>query len=295
MYVKKLAFSSLFITGSWILFYELDPYVLAKLTTPETVAVYAVGLTLLSFYRSIFGALFNPFTARFNHLIGLNDEVSLRGLYSTVIIVLLPIVVFAIVPLVFFTNHFIYAWLGSHYEQSIWPARLLILSNILAYITYPASIMLVAKQRLRTLNIISAVLPILYWSIVLFFFKQFGINAFAGAKLITFLFAGILYLKFSLTFLKTDLLCFIKKYILPIIPSVVCIIVFLSTANYFIEIKDKNYNSLLLVILLALVSCVPALVCYYFFSYPFRTYILMLVRKTRNKLLPVNHSKIQEL
>jgi len=155
--------------------------------------------------------------------------------------------------------------------------------------------MLVAKQRLRTLNIISAVLPILYWSIVLFFFKQFGINAFAGAKLITFLFAGILYLKFSLTFLKTDLLGFIKKYILPIIPSVVCIIVFLSTANYFIEIKDKNYSSLLLVIFLALLSCVPALVCYYFFSHPFRTYILMLVRKTRNKLLPANHSKIQEL
>src|SRR5215831_4483480 len=105
---KKLAFGTLFLTIAWIFFYELDPYVLARITDPSTVAIYAVGLTLLSFYRSIFGALFNPFSIRFNHLIGINDTSSLKSLYSMVIVVMLPLVLFSILSLFIVIKTFIF-------------------------------------------------------------------------------------------------------------------------------------------------------------------------------------------
>jgi len=56
--IKKLAFGSLYVTVAWVLFYEFDPYVIAKLSGAEAVAYYSIGLTCLAFFRSIFGTLF---------------------------------------------------------------------------------------------------------------------------------------------------------------------------------------------------------------------------------------------
>src|SRR5581483_1187093 len=188
---------------------------LAKITDPSTVAVYAVGLTLLSFYRSIFGALFNPFNARFNHLIGLNDYSSLKGLYSTIIIIMLLFISFSIIGLFIAAKPFIYSWLGSQFAQSVFPARLLILSNILAFISYPCSILLIAKQKIRLLYLISGVLPIVYWLCIVMFYSRIGVVIFAISKLLAFLIIGFFYLKYTLSFLEINMLAFLKKYLLP--------------------------------------------------------------------------------
>lgn len=279
---KRLAFGSLFLTISWILFYELDPYILAKITDPSTVAVYAVGLTLLSFYRSIFGALFNPFNARFNHLIGLNDDSSLKGLYSTVIIIMLPFISFSIVGLFIAAKPFIYSWLGSQFSQSVLPARLLILSNMLAFISYPCSILLVAKQKIRLLYLISGILPIVYWLCIVMFYSQIGLVIFAISKLLAFLIIGIFYLRYTLSFLQINVLAFSKKYLLPVVPALLCLIAIVQTGSLYLTITDKSYLNLLYVIGIIITGCLFGFLCYFFVSASFRSYMILVFRKIIN-------------
>lgn len=56
---KGLAIASLYITVSWILYYELDSVAIGKFLGANQVAIYAIGLTVLSFFRSILGILFH--------------------------------------------------------------------------------------------------------------------------------------------------------------------------------------------------------------------------------------------
>ncbi len=44
--LKKLAFSSLFLTLGWVAYYELDLIIIGKWFGSEEAAIYAIGLTL---------------------------------------------------------------------------------------------------------------------------------------------------------------------------------------------------------------------------------------------------------
>ena len=99
---KGLAFASLFMTVSWILYYELDSVSIGKFLGANQVAVYAIGLTVLSFFRSIFGILFSPFNVRFNHFVGSGDESVLKSFYLQIVTILAPMVVFPIIAIAVF-------------------------------------------------------------------------------------------------------------------------------------------------------------------------------------------------
>jgi len=160
---KSLAFGSLFLTVMWIFYYELDAFAIAKLLGPESVAIYAVGFTAMTFLRSLYGVLYSPFFARFNHYIGLNDISGLRGLYLTIVIMTLPLVVFPIMSLFLLMGPFINAWVGSHYQNSVLIAQLLIICFIYGAVSYPGSFLIIAQERIRILYITAAVAPIIYW------------------------------------------------------------------------------------------------------------------------------------
>src|ERR1019366_3792168 len=89
---KNLALTSLYLTITWILYYELDPVIIGKFIGARQVAIYAIGLTILSFYRGILGILFSPFSIRFNHFIGVNDVEGLKRFFLQVVIIMAPIV-----------------------------------------------------------------------------------------------------------------------------------------------------------------------------------------------------------
>lgn len=277
--IKKLAFGSFFLTIAWVLFYELDPYVLARITDPSTVALYAVGLTLLSFYRSVFGALFNPFAARFNHLIGLNDKSSLKGLYSTVIVIMMPIVLFSIISLFITARIFIFSWLGMQFSEAILLVRFLILSNILAFISYPCAILLVAQHKIKLLYFTSSFLPVLYWLGVIVFYAKGGIATFAVSKLVTFLAIGIFYLKYTLSFLEINFFSFFKNYLLPVLPSLIFLVGILLYVTFNFNAPAKNFFNLLYIIAAVGFAMGLAFLIYYFFSTPFRSYTKMLLKR----------------
>ena len=82
---KKLAYSSLFLTIGWFLYYEMDLIIIGKLFSPSKVAIYAVAFTFLNFLRSLWNTVFSPYAQRFNHYEGNESLNEMRNLINKIV------------------------------------------------------------------------------------------------------------------------------------------------------------------------------------------------------------------
>jgi len=275
---KALAFGSLFLTVTWILYYELDAFAIAKLLGPESVAIYAIGFTILTFLRTLFGVLFGPFFARFNHFIGLNDMEGLRRLYLSIVTLTLPFVVFPILSLFLLMDPFVNAWVGSHYENSVLIAQLLIFCFIYGFISYPASFLVIAQERIKIIYITAAIAPIIYWMGIALTIHSMGLTSFALFKLIAMSLSGVIYFFITFKFLGFSPWVFAKQVLGP---AVVPIVFLCGTLLYFGQFMPTGKSTANLIIVVATGGAFSALSLslYYFFSGHFRSYTQGLFRK----------------
>jgi O-antigen/teichoic acid export membrane protein len=280
MFIKTraLAFGSLFSTIMFILYYELDAFAIAKLLGIENVAIYAVGFTILSFLRSLFGVLYAPFMARFNHFIGLHDIKGLRNLYRNILSLTLPFVIFPIVSLALLMEPLVHSWVGNYYEKSILIAQLLILGFIYGFFTYPASFLIIAQEKIRILYLTSAISPIVYWTGIILTIPYLGLTSFALFKCIAMSINSLVYFFITLRFLELSVGDFIRKILGPVAIPLSLLILSLSYLNQFMPVK-KNALDLFIVIATGGLASAGALVFYYFFSSHFRNYAQGLFRK----------------
>lgn len=226
---KGLAFTSLYLTVTWILYYELDSVVISKTLGAEKVAIYAIGLTIMSFFRTIYAVIFAPFGARFNHFVGLNDEVGLRLMYKNVSILFAPVVIIPILTICLMAKPLIISWVGVEYMPSVDLSRFLILCFLFGFITYPASLLLMAKEKTKELNLVATLIPFIYWIGIMATFQNLGIKAFAIFKFIAFCISAIAYLIILKRYLKIQLDDVIEEYVRPnILP-----VIFLCVASFF--------------------------------------------------------------
>jgi O-antigen/teichoic acid export membrane protein len=237
---KSLAFSSLFVTISWILYYELDSFAIARMLGAKEVAIYAIGLTILSFFRSMLGVFFSPFSARFNHFIGTGKYQELKQFYLHVITITLPIVVFPVVAVVIFARPLVISWVGIEYNQSVDIVRWLIVCNLLAFISYPAGMLLIAREQMRQMYAVSIFMPVVFWSGILITIGSLGVQSFAIFKFIAFVLSGIIYLWLSLNFLELSFIAFLRRNILPYLPALIVMSLGLFFfRNTFVDGKNK--------------------------------------------------------
>lgn len=283
---KSLAFSSLFVTFSWILYYELDQFAIGKFLGASEVAIFAIGLTLLGFFRSLLGVFYAPFSARFNHFIGKGKLIELKKFYAHILTITLPIVVFPIFGILFFAKAIVISWVGIKYKDSIIIVQWLVACNILAFISYPTGMLLVAQKRIKEMYIISFLMPIIYWIGIYTTIKFWGTESFAIFKFAVFFISGLAYLWFSLRFLKVSLLSFMKNNLISYFPALVLLIVtLLITNDIFIEGKNK-INLLLNIIILGCNILLSFVVCYIFVK-PLREYLVKIfheIRPTKNEI-----------
>lgn len=254
--IQSLAVAGLFATFSWILFYELDSVVISRFLGVELLGYYAVGLSILALFRSVFGVLFSPFNIRFNYFIGNDDEMSLKSFYLKIIRLLAPIVVLPIIVFACFTESFVLSWVGTKYIASIDVVLFLVLCNIFAFITYPTNFMLFAKERQKELNKMNFLLPVFYWLGILFSVNYLGINAFAIFKLATFIVSFIILSKFMLQYLQLELNFFVKAIFLPMLMP----IFFIISSSFFIQqviiVHKSALNFLIVIISITIVSLI---------------------------------------
>ena len=248
---KTLALTSLYLTFTWILYYELDPTVIGKFLGPNQVAIYAIGLTLLSFFRSILGIIFSPFNARFNHCVGIGDEEGLKSLYLKVTTLLAPIVVFPIVTITLLASPLIQSWVGADYIESVRIAQFLVLCNLFAFIAYPTSIILMAKERIKEMYLVSTLIPIIYWTGIISTYHFFGLNSFAIFKFIAFVVSAIGYYLIMIRFLKIEVFQSIKEFFIPMMLPILFLIVACYITIDYLPIEKSKTNLLIVTIVAA--------------------------------------------
>lgn len=260
---KKLAFASLFITISWIIYFELDSIFIGKFIGVEFVALYAIGLSFISFFRTVFGVLFSPIGIKFNHYIGRMEFKELKSFYLKIIIYSAPLVIFPIISFVFLIKPFIINWVGYEFYQTINIAIFLLLSNIFAFISYPSGMLIVAQEKIKSLYALNVFLPIFFWFGIFISFNKFGVFSFAIFKFLSFIISAIFYFIYTIKFLETDPVSLLVKIFKPMIFSLIFLITILPIINLFLPIAKSKIN--LIFVLCAIgVSTVSALLIYVF-------------------------------
>lgn len=242
---KKLAFTSLFITLSWIIYYELDSVAIGKLLGASQVAIYAIGLTVISFFRSILGILFSPFSVRFNHFIGSEDETGLKSFYLQIVSILAPVVVFPIVSIAILARPIVLSWVGFKYSDSIFLIQYLVFCNVLAFVTYPTNFMLIAKERQKELYFINSLLPFVYWIGITFTINEWGIKSFSVFKFVAFMFSAIVLYKLMISYLNLKFLESIKRIFLPMFFPLLFLIISSFLIKCYLPQEKSKINFLI--------------------------------------------------
>jgi len=266
---KKIAFVSIFLTLCWILYYELDPFVISKLLGSKYLAIFAIGFTLMEYFRSIFGIIFSPFIAKFNHYIGLKDFNGLHTLFKKVLILALPLTVFPVLTVSITIKNFIFSWVGNQYADSVPIAKVLVLSFLFSFLSSPTGILIMAYEKAKLLYITNAMLPLIYWLGVFITFKFTGLQAFADFKVVAFFIVAIIYLNIIVALLKVKFWSFLRQLVLPaILPVIFIFVITFFTQNYLPSEKSK-YNLFVYFLYNGIVIAV-AFVLYYFSSIEFK-------------------------
>jgi O-antigen/teichoic acid export membrane protein len=266
---KKLSFASLFITFAFILYYEVDSFVIVRLLGPEYVAVYAIGFTILTFLRNIYGVVYSPFLARFNHFIGIDDMDGLRGFYRDVIVITMPIVIFPILSLIILMKPFVHAWVGGEYRQSVLIAQFLISGFLYMFLANPASFLLISQERIKWLYLTSAIQPVIYWGGVLLTISSLGLVSFGLFKFVTFTFNAIIYFVVTLYFLKKSFGVFFVQFFRPMVIPLLFLALALFAVKSVLPLYKDTMNLFLCVAAGGLASF-GALLLYACFSKLFR-------------------------
>lgn len=237
---KSLALTSLFMTISWIFYYELDSLAIGKLLGVQEVAIYAIGLTVLSFFRSILGIVFSPFNVRFNHFVGTGDESTLKSFYLQIVSFLAPVVMIPIIAFAIFAKPVVLTWVGNEYSSSILIVQVLVFCNIFAFITYPANFMLLARERQKELYFINFLLPFIFWAGIMATVSVLGVKAFAIFKLVAFLFSAYALYRIMIKYLNLSFLESIRKIFAPMFfPILFLILTSFLIRDYLPQEKSK--------------------------------------------------------
>lgn len=239
-----LALSMFFATVSWVLYYELDSLAIGFLFGAESVAVYGIGLTILTLIRSVLGVLYSPFIARLNHFEGVNDQQGLKKFLEKVIILYYPVIVIPLLSVVFMADAIVISWVGAEYEKSILILRLLVLCNILAFVSYPIGALLVVKQLLKKMYLINIIAPVVFWLGIFFVQSEFQELSFALFKLVVFFLVGLLYFRIAIDYLGNKFLFSIKRCTFALVPSVLLLVIYdLFVGQYLLS--EKSFGSMI--------------------------------------------------
>lgn len=266
---KKLAFVSIFLTFCWILYYELDPFVISRLLGAKNLAIFAVGFTLMEYFRSVFGIIFSPFTAKFNHFIGLKDFEGLNTFFYKVLVLALPLTVFPVLTVSLTIKNFIFSWVGGQYAESVPIAQALVLSFLFSFLSSPSGILIMAYERAKLLYITNALLPIIYWVGVFLTFKFIGLQAFANFKVIAYFGVVVFYLNLITKFLQLKFWHFLWKLISPAIAPVIFIFIITFFTRSYLPVQKDKINLLIYFIYSGIVITI-SFALYYIFSIEYR-------------------------
>jgi O-antigen/teichoic acid export membrane protein len=182
---KGLTATSIVMTISWILFYELDNIAISNIFGVETVALYGIAFSLTGYIRTLMSLLYSPYTSRFNHFAGVGDQQGLMNFTNQLIRILTPIAVFPLLTISLLSKPFVLSWVGEDYIISASLASLMFLGFLPCCLSNPYGAYNVANNNLKVLLKFNILQPVIYWIGVLATYRVFGLYSIAFLKGVT--------------------------------------------------------------------------------------------------------------
>lgn len=281
---KKMALTSIVLTVTWIIYYELDSVYVSKLYNPQTVALFAIGITMLTFSRSLMNTFFSPFQTKFNHLRGLNDETQLSNYFLKLIEWAFPISILPTICIIVLMRPLIISWIGFNYVNSILISRILITSLFFSFLSSPISYLAMAREKFKFLLISSITLPLFY---ALFYFilrNHYGMYSLPIAKVATIfinLLINLYLIKDVISESFTRVLFNISKQI--IIPLILMgTLLFIMQSFWNLE-KGKNVVLFLKIVATGGVCVILPMALYYYLNPYTRLYMFKILGNLRKQ------------
>lgn len=182
--VKKLTGTSIIITTSAIVYYELDQVVISNILGIEAVATYAAALSVLQLVRTFCSIVYSPYTSRYNHFVGLKDYAGLTRFVKKMIIMFAPVLIVPILTLSLMSEPFVISWVGEQYMESGILVSFLVLCFVYNFVKEPIGQYFIATERNRILIKYNAVTPIVFWLGVIILVGLLKTKAFAIMKFV---------------------------------------------------------------------------------------------------------------
>ena len=262
---KKMAISSVIMSFSWILYYELDLVYVSKLFNTSIVAFFAIGVTILSFSRNLMNIIFSPFQAKFNHFRGLKDEKSLNRMFFQLIELSFPISLISTVVIITLMKPLIVSWIGIEYLQSVLIGRILITTLMFSFLLVPISYLALTKEKYFFIKLNAVSLPILYF--LFFFILKFKFQELAIpiSKALTVICSLIINLIFLRKIINESLVPTLKRVFMDIIIPFIFLIILLYVLEPFWNIPyEKNIINFLQIVFVGAFIVFFSLAIYYY-------------------------------
>jgi len=277
---RKMALTSIILTFTWILYYELDSVYVSKLYNPGIVALFAIGLTMLSFSRSLMNAFFSPFQTKFNHLRGLKDEKSLSYFFFRLIEWSFPISVIPPIVIIFLMRPLIIAWLGPGYIDSVMISRILIINLFFSFLSIPISYLAIAREKFKFLLISSISLPLFYIVFYLILRDRFDYLSLPIAKVLT-IFVNLVINFYFIKDLITDsfaklLITIARQIIIPFL--LLAGLLFILKPLWDIE-SGKSMLVFLKIVAIGSISGILPIIAFYFINPNSRVFLKSILAK----------------
>lgn len=182
--IGLLGFSSFFFTISYIIYFEIDNILIAKLIGVKEVAYYAVGFTLLTFVKRIINLFYSPFMHWLNQLAGLGDKDSISRVLRKILELSLPAYLISVLVLFLSVEYIIGFWVGVGFDATVRATELLFISLLFNAYNWPARCYYNTALRYSYMYIIAILAPIVFITSIFILHDEFGIEAFAWSKII---------------------------------------------------------------------------------------------------------------
>lgn len=259
---KKLAVSSIISTLSWVVFFQMDSFIISKQFGISSVAIYAIPYFLLTFISNLYNTIYYPFLFRFNHyVVSKSDELLYQFLFK-IFEFSFPIFILPITVLILLMKPLVIGWVGLGYDDSILVGQMLIASLFLLFITMPYNYLLLSLEKTRILNINSLILPLVFILLLFLLKKEFSLLAVAIAKTVAFM-TSAFYLYLSYNIKGFNIFNFIFNRIVCIVLSLIVLFgSYFFLAPYLDDIKPKNALSMVKIISIGVVIFTLAMSAY---------------------------------
>lgn len=286
--VKAITGTSLLMTISMILYYELDQIFISNLLGIEAVAIYGAAVSVLTLVRQFCSVVYSPYSSRYNHYVGLRDFRGLSNFVLTMVYTFTPIIVLPIVAVSLFSAPFIFSWIGPEYSDSAVLVSFLVLCFTPNCLRDPINAYFISRERNKTLVIFNVLQPVVYWSGIILTFRLIGLSSFAIFKTVAPLVISIGYwILINREFKEQgyEQLKFSRFIVTIIIPVIILALYRVIMEQFVVYSHDKT--ALLINIIIigigVIVSLIVAIMCNKTLRNMLKTYTSTILSKLKYK------------